>query len=110
MKTASSKAKGRRLQQQVRDAILEAFPRLEPDDVKSTSMGASGEDIQLSPEARRWFPFSVECKARETIAAYAWYEQAKANSGGRHPLLVIKQNRSKPLVVLDFDTFMELVR
>ncbi len=110
MKTASSKAKGRKLQQHVRDAILEAFPRLEPDDVKSTSMGASGEDIQLSPAARRWFPFSVECKARESIATYAWFEQAKTNAGGHHPLLVIKQNHSKPLVVLDFDTFMELVK
>ncbi len=110
MKTSSAKQKGRKLQQHVRDAILEAFPRLEPDDVKSTSMGASGEDIQLSPAARRWFPFSVECKARESIATYAWFEQAKTNAGGHHPLLVIKQNRSKPLVVLDFDTFMELVR
>ncbi len=108
--TASGKAKARKLQQHVRDAILEAFPRLEPDDVKSTSMGASGEDIQLSPAARRWFPFSVECKARESIATYAWFEQAKTNAGGHHPLLVIKQNHSKPLVVLDFDTFMELVK
>ncbi len=31
MKTASSKAKGRKLQQLVRDKILDAFPRLEPE-------------------------------------------------------------------------------
>ncbi len=107
---ASKKQKARLLQQKVRDAILDTFPLLEKDDVKSTSMGASGEDIQLSPAARRLFPFSVEAKARESIAVYAWYEQAKTNSGGHHPLLVIKQNHSKPLVVLDLDTFMELVK
>jgi len=111
MKTASSKAKGRKLQQLVRDKILDAFPRLEPDDVKSTSMGASGEDIQLSPAARRWFPFSTECKSRATVSVYAWYQQAKTNSPtGMEPLLVIKQNNSKPLVVIDLDAFMELVK
>ena len=95
----------------VRDKILDAFPRLEPDDVKSTSMGASGEDIQLSPAARRWFPFSTECKSRATVSVYAWYQQAKTNSPtGMEPLLVIKQNNSKPLVVIDLDSFMELVK
>lgn len=111
MKTASSKAKGRKLQQDVRVKILDAFPRLEPDDVKSTSMGAGGEDIQLSPAARRWFPFSVECKSRATISTYAWYQQAKTNAPkGMEPLLVIKQNHSKPLVVIDLDAFMELAK
>lgn len=111
MKTASAKAKGRVLQQLVRDKILDTFPELEPDDVKSTSMGASGEDIQLSPAARRWFPYSVECKSRATISTYAWYQQAKANAPkDMKPILVIKQNHSKPLVVIDLDTFMEIVK
>ena len=49
MKTSSAKAKGRRLQQKVRDLLLETFTELEPDDIRSTSMGVSGEDLQLSP-------------------------------------------------------------
>lgn len=111
MKTSSVKQKGRLLQQLVRDKILDAFPRLEPDDVKSTSMGAGGEDIQLSPAARRWFPYSVECKSRASVGVYAWYQQAKTNAPkDMEPLLVIKQNHSKPLVVIDLDAFMELVR
>ena len=64
IKPSSSKAKGRRLQQAVRDGILEAFPALEPDDVKSTSMGAGGEDVQLSPAARKLFPYQIECKPK----------------------------------------------
>jgi hypothetical protein len=111
MKTASGKAKARKLQQMVRDKILEAFPMLEPDDCKSTSMGAGGEDVQLSPAARRLFPYSVECKARASISVYAWYQQAKTNTPkGMEPLLVIKQNYGKPLVVVDLDHYMELCK
>jgi hypothetical protein len=111
MKTASVKQKGRLLQQTVRDKILEAFPRLEPDDVKSTSMGASGEDIQLSPQARRWFPYSVEAKSRATIAVYKWYDQSVTNAKpGTEPIVVIKANRRKPMVLIDLDKFMEIVK
>lgn len=111
MKTSSAKAKGRLLQQLIRDKILDAFPRLEPDDVKSTSMGAQGEDIQLSPAARRWFPYSVEAKSRASVGVYAWYQQAKTNAPkDMEPILVIKQNHSKPLVVIDLDAFMEIVK
>ncbi|RTL05383.1 hypothetical protein EKK58_08275 [Candidatus Dependentiae bacterium] len=111
MKASSAKQKGRKLQQDVKDKILKAFPTLEEDDVKSTSMGAPGEDVQLSPAARRLFPYSVECKSRTSIAVYAWYQQAKANAPkGSTPLLVIKQNHSKPLVLVDLDTFMGLVK
>jgi len=47
LKPQSAKAKGRKLQQWVRDQILQRFPTLSTDDVRSTSMGASGEDVQL---------------------------------------------------------------
>ena len=67
MKTQSAKAKGRKLQQWVRDLILETWNELEPDDVRSTSMGAGGEDLQLSPAARRKFGYSVECKNVEKL-------------------------------------------
>ena len=111
MKAASAKQKGRLLQQVVRDKILDTYYDLEPDDVKSTSMGAGGEDIQLSPAARKLFPYSVECKSRKSIPLYTWYLQAKHNAPkDTEAILVIKQNYSKPLVVLDLDHFMELVK
>lgn len=111
MKPSSGKAKGRLLQQLVRDAILAKYSALEPDDVKSTSMGAGGEDVQLSPAARKLFPYSVEAKSRNTIAVYPWYQQAKTNAPkGTEPILVIKQNYSKPLVVLDLEHFMRILK
>ena len=106
--TASRKSKGRALQQKVRDAILEAFPTLEPDDCKSTAMGQGGEDVQLSPAARKLFPYSTECKRHKAFAIYGPYEQAYTNSKGIQPLLVIQGDRKKPLAVLDFEHFMEL--
>lgn len=107
--TQSAKAKGRRLQQTVRDAILAAFSELESDDVRSTSMGAGGEDILLSPLARKCFSYTVECKNLAKIAVFTYYEQAKGHTA-HEPLVVIKQNRSKPLAVVDFEHFMDLVR
>ena len=106
----SAKAKGRKLQQAVRDSILDSFPTLEADDVRSTSMGAGGEDVQLSPAARKLFPYSVECKNLAKIAVFNYYEQSRTNAGNYEPLVVIKQNRSKPLAVVDLDHFMNLVR
>ena len=58
MKTRSAKNKGKRLQNDVRDLILETFTELEPDDVRSAIMGETGEDIKLSPAARRQIPYS----------------------------------------------------
>ena len=110
MKTQSAKAKGRKLQQMVRDLILETFSELEPDDVRSTSMGAGGEDLQLSPAARRKFPYSVECKNVEKLNVWGAYEQAAANSGKHEHLLVMKKNRKKPLVVLDLEAFIDLLK
>ena len=110
MKTQSAKAKGRKLQQMVRDLILETFTDLEPDDVRSTSMGAGGEDLQLSPAARRKFPYSVECKNVEKLNVWGAYEQAQANCGNHEPLLIMKKNRKKPLVVLDLEAFIDLLK
>ena len=108
MKTQSAKGKGRRLQQWFRDLILENFTELEPDDVRSTSMGAGGEDLQLSPAARRKFGYSVECKNVEKLNVWGAYEQAQANCGPHEPLLVMKKNRKKPLVVIDAEYFVNL--
>ena len=110
MKPQSAKGKGRRLQQWIRDLILESFTDLEPDDVRSTSMGAGGEDILLSPAARRHFPYSVEAKNCERLNVWGAYEQAAANCGDHEPLLVMKKNHKKPLVVLDAEAFMQLVK
>lgn len=110
MKTSSGKAKGRLLQQFVRDLILKYNPSLEPDDVKSTSMGAQGEDVQLSPAARKLVPVSIECKSYAAMAFYKWYDQAVSNNiKGCEPLVVAKANRRKPVVIVDAEWFFERI-
>jgi len=109
MKTSSAKGKGRRLQQWVRDQVLETFPSLTIDDVRSTSMGAGGMDVQLSQEAKKLFPFAVECKNSERINVWNAWEQSESNSGGLNPMLIIKRNRCAPLAVVDAEWFLENV-
>tara|TARA_B100000029_G_scaffold495966_1_gene561629 strand:+ start:1544 stop:1885 length:342 start_codon:yes stop_codon:yes gene_type:complete len=110
MKPRSAKNKGKRLQNKVRDLILEKFnSKLEQDDVRSITMGDSGEDILLSPAARKVFPFSVECKAQERLSIWEALEQAESNSGNHTPLLIFKRNRSKTYAVLEFDELLKLL-
>ena len=109
MKPRSAKNKGKRLQNKIRDLILEKFDILEPDDVRSITMGDSGEDILLSPAARKLFPFSVECKNQEKLNIWGALEQAEENSGNHTPLVIFKRNRSKTYAVLEFDKLLELL-
>jgi hypothetical protein len=107
MKTSSAKSKGRRLQQWVRDQLLETFPSLTQYDVRSTSMGAGGVDVQLSTAALRLFPFAVECKNVENLNVWKAFEQAESNTNGYEALLVMKKNGKAPLVVVDAEYFFE---
>jgi hypothetical protein len=108
MSTATRKAKGRRLQQQFRTLLIEKLD-IHPDDVESRSMGASGEDLIMARAAREKFPFSIECKNVEKLNVWAAYDQACANAGDYTPLVVIKKNNHKPLVVIDAEKFVDIM-
>lgn len=110
MKPASAKNKGRLLQQWARETILSIFVELEPDDVKSTSMGAGGEDIQLSPAARKLIPLQIECKSKARVAIYKDYQQAISHGKGHEPVVIIKQNGAKPLAIVSVDFLFNLIR
>ena len=109
MRVQSGKAKGRRLQQWVRDLLVESLD-IHPEDIESRSMGAGGEDLIMSRAARQSFPYSIECKNQEKINVWSAYDQATENSGNYTPIVVIKRNRSKPLVVIDAESFIDLHR
>ena len=109
MKPQSCKSKGRRFQQHVVQTVLEAFPHLAPDDVVSTSMGAPGEDVRLSPLARRSLPLSLECKCVEKLNVWACLEQARSNTpDGATPCLVFTRNRAPVYAVLPWETVLAL--
>ena len=111
MKTSSGKAKGRRLQNKIRDLLLEHFSdKLEPDDIKVAIMGESGEDIKLSPAARKLIPYSFECKNQEKLSIWSSLEQAAENSGDYPKVFIFKRNRSKTYVVVELEEFIKFIK
>jgi len=109
MKTSSAKAKGRKLQQWFANVLVETLG-LDSEDLESRPMGSQGEDIILGKQSRDVFPFSIECKNQEAVNVWKAYEQASENCKGYEPLVVIKRNRTKPLVVMDAQKFVELLK
>jgi hypothetical protein len=107
--TRSAKSKGVRLQNLTRDRLRADYPDLDPDDIKGAIMGSTGEDLVLSPAAKKRIGISVECKARAAIAVGRWYEQAQKNSQGREPVVIMKEDRHKPLVLVDADHYFDLL-
>tara|TARA_E500000331_G_scaffold319602_1_gene332449 strand:+ start:22 stop:408 length:387 start_codon:yes stop_codon:yes gene_type:complete len=117
MKIKSAKAKGRNLQNYVRDKLRLIFvdmwtklPQLEYDDIKSQTMGMGGEDIVLSPIAKKLIPYSFECKNTERLNLWKALEQCETNCEDREPVLVIKRNRTKTYAIIEFDSFANLIK
>ena len=108
MKAQSAKAKGRRLQQWVVSKLLLLLPGVKPDDVVSRPMGSNGEDIMLSPYARKLFPYSVECKNQEKLNLWSAWSQTEKNSSDYQPLLIVGKNKHRPLAVVDAEHYFEL--
>tara|TARA_Y100000310_G_C20255637_1_gene611204 strand:+ start:93 stop:455 length:363 start_codon:yes stop_codon:yes gene_type:complete len=119
MKTKSSKAKGRRLQNWVRDELLKRFPKLTDNDVVCAIMGERGIDVKLSNKAKKSIPFAIECKNQETFKnLYKAYGQSDYNSKRKlksikeklEPIVFVKINKQEPLVVLNAEYFLDLMR
>jgi hypothetical protein len=109
MRPQSAKAKGRRLQQQFRELLIEELG-IHPEDIESRSMGAGGEDLIMERAAREKFPYSIECKNVEKLNVWEAYKQASENSKDYEPLVVMKKNNHKTLVVLDAESFVKLFK
>ena len=107
----AAKQKGRLGQNEIRDKLLETFPELEPDDIKGCVMGDTGEDIQLSPAARKMLPLSIEVKRRKTglQTAYNYMEQASSHNKGE-PVVCYRSDRKPWLVMIGLDHYAQLLR
>tara|TARA_X000001382_G_scaffold128654_2_gene118862 strand:+ start:263 stop:601 length:339 start_codon:yes stop_codon:yes gene_type:complete len=104
MSAKSSKAKGRRLQNFVRDKLRDLFPLLEEDDIKSQTMGMTGEDIVLSPAAQKKITYSFECKNVEKVSIWKAMKQTIKNCPKeRDPVLLIKRNQEPVYAIQLFE-------
>ena len=72
-------------------------------------MGESGEDIKLSPAARKAIPYSFECKNQERLSIWNSLQQAEDNCKGFDPILIFKRNRTKTYACMEFDLFLKLI-
>lgn len=101
MKRGSAVAKGRRLSSVVAD-IVRAMVEGEPGDVTVTPSGINGPDVQLSPYAKRRFPFAIECKNQEKLSIWSALKQCEDNAKkfGGIPMLVFGRNRTQPYVCI----------
>ena len=108
----SSKAKGSRLQNMIRDRLRAVFSSsLEEDDIKSQTMCMTGEDIVLSPAARKLIPYSIECKNVERLNVWQCLKQTESNVQEEcAPILIIKRNQTDPYVVLPLETWIDLIQ
>jgi len=111
MLNKSRRAKSTKLQNLVRDKILKAFkPHLRKQDVKTPLNGENGPDIILSRIAKKLCPYNFEVKNRNQMKTiYDWYRQASKKTK-LEPVVVMKMNTREPLVVIDLDTFIELIK
>lgn len=112
IKSASSKQKGRRLQQWCAAKYLEGFAGyLDAGDVVSRPMGSAGEDLMLSPKAREVLPYDFEAKNTEKFSVWASLEQSAARAKDNLVTCVIaKRNRIQPIVIIPWGDFLNLVR
>tara|TARA_R100001163_G_scaffold3495_3_gene5155 strand:- start:6419 stop:6799 length:381 start_codon:yes stop_codon:yes gene_type:complete len=110
MKTRSAKAKGRRLQDWVRTQLVKRLRLPADTDLVTTAiMGENGMDVKVVSTLRNKWPFSIECKNRETFTGiYKILEQSRKQDSNLIPLAFLKMNRQKPLVVLEAETFLEI--
>lgn len=110
---SSAKAKGRALQQWTCQRIsdLLSLPWGKDELIASREASQTGTDVRLIGDAKRGFPFSVECKWQETWNVPGWIAQAKNNQeDGTDWLLICKRSRSEPVVIMDAEKFFELLR
>jgi len=109
MRTSSCKAKGRRLQQRVRDDLRAIAPALDPTDIESTPMGCNGVDVILTKAARTVFgELAIECKNVENLNVVRVFTDHAAKYADKIPLLVHARNNTAPMVTLDWCTFLRL--
>jgi hypothetical protein len=104
----SRKSKGMGFQKKIVEMILQFFPTLTENDVRSIPGSVPGTDIWLSEEAFKQFPYALEAKRTEKLNIWSAIEQAEQNSRKGTPVVVFKRNRSDIYCCLKFNDFLKL--
>jgi len=99
MLTKSAKAKGRALQNLVRDLVKKYWGIV----AKVRIMGEKGDDVYIEGS----WQFYIECKNREKLSPWKHFQETQEKAGNKFPLLIIKKNGEKPLAIMDLNDFFD---
>lgn len=90
--------------------LLEAFPELAEDDLRSTSMGAQGEDILMSPKARKKLPWNIEVKRGKAFNLVKACKQAEFRAE-HEPVAMGRYDRDKQwYATIKLEYLLELIK
>lgn len=107
----NNKKRGRDGQKEVVAMLHKYFPDIALGDIKSTPMGAPGEDVWLSNAARSLIgQYQIEVKRQKSLAIQGWLDQATEH-GEYKPLVFTREdsNTSGWIVILKAEHFFELL-
>ncbi len=114
MTPAAAKQKGRKFQQDIRDLLLKHFTALTTRDIRSTSMGADGEDLQLSETAYKALNnIVIECKclgSLDTSKVYGALKQCHDHSKDGLHVVFMRTNAKGPIAILDAEEFITFLK
>lgn len=115
---ASRKNKGRSLAKWYVEHKLINCSELTESDIRFTPSGVTGPDTIESSKSYNRMPLVVELKFHAREAIYKYYEQAKSHIKEVYsrlgnscykplvPTVIVKQNNSQPLAIVDADWFL----
>lgn len=107
----NNKNRGRSGQQEVVALLKKYFPTILDGDIKSTPMGAPGEDIWLSAAARKLIGnYQIEVKRKKKLAIMSWLQQAEGH-GEYAPLVLTREDGTADnwVVILKAEDFFALL-
>jgi hypothetical protein len=107
---ASRKQKGHSLQKKIVQMILEAFPDLTENDVRSVPGSVPGPDVWLSEKALSCFYYDVEAKCQEALNIWAAMQQLEDRKSDKKQVLIFKRNRSETYACMKVADFFSLVK
>lgn len=113
----TAKAKGKDFENQIAE-MLRSFLGVPETDIKRARAGNRESDIQFSDEARRRFPYHIECKNSRTAQVPAWIKQMETDLAHhrrngipyRSGMVVFKEHGNKtPYALIRFDHLLRLL-
>ena len=100
----SPKQKGNRLEYK----IAQFYQRKLDKDARRMPTSGALDNYKSDILKRIYDGWSDECKSREKIAIYDWWEQAVRQAGINKPVLHIKANHKPILTVMSVEDYFEL--